>query len=66
MSMSKNSTKDGHPTKSGKESREDLEVIHADLRLELQPVGRLEDEIVWDLAHLHWQKRRMRAARDSD
>lgn len=41
------------------ECREDLEALHTDLRLELRPVGRLEDEIVWDLAHLRWQKRRM-------
>jgi hypothetical protein len=41
------------------ESREDLEVLHAELRLELRPSGRLEEEIVWDLAHLRWQKRRM-------
>jgi hypothetical protein len=41
------------------ESREDLEVLHAELRLELRPVGRLEDEFVWDITYLRWQKRRM-------
>jgi len=42
------------------ESREDFEQLHADLRDELQPDGRMEEEIVFDITHLRWQKQRIR------
>jgi hypothetical protein len=41
------------------ESREDFDMIFADLRLELQPDGRMEEAIVFDLAHVHFQKLRV-------
>jgi hypothetical protein len=41
------------------ESREDFEALFADLRLELRSDGRLEDEIVFDVALGRWHKRRM-------
>jgi hypothetical protein len=52
------------------ESREDFEKLLADLREEFGPDGRMEEEIVLDLAHLRWQKQRVRkmwlAASNSD
>jgi hypothetical protein len=41
------------------ESREDFEVMHADLRLELRPDGHIEEWIVFDLAHLYFQRFRI-------
>jgi hypothetical protein len=43
----------------GFESREKFETLLADLREELGPNGRLEEELVFDIAHLRWQKRRL-------
>ncbi len=42
------------------ESRRDFECLHTSLRDELHPVGQLEEEIVFDIAHLSWQRRRVR------
>ena len=41
------------------ESREEFEKLLADLQAEFQPSGRMENEIVFDLAHLRWQKYRV-------
>ena len=41
------------------ESRKDLEKLLADLRDEFRPEGRMENEIVFDLAHFRWQKYRI-------
>ena len=41
------------------ESREEFEKLFAELRDELQPRGRMENEIVFDVAHLRWQKYRV-------
>jgi hypothetical protein len=42
------------------ESRQEFEELLADLRDEFRPDGRTEDEIVFDMAHLRWQKYRLR------
>src|SRR5262249_4255727 len=42
------------------ESREKFEKILAELQEEWQPSGRMENEAVFDLAHFHWQKYRVR------
>ena len=42
------------------ESREEFEKLLADLQAEFQPSGRTENEILFDLAHLRWQKYRVR------
>jgi len=47
------------------DSRDDFEKLHADLRAEFMPVGRAEEETVFDLAQIYWQKHtvwRMRQA----
>ena len=41
------------------ESREEFEKLLADLQDEFQPSGRTEEESVFDLAHLRWQKKRV-------
>lgn len=41
------------------ESREEFEKLLAELRDEFQPSGRMENEIVFDVAHLRWQKYRV-------
>lgn len=41
------------------ESREEFEKLFAELRDEFQPRGRMENEIVFDVAHLRWQKCRV-------
>jgi hypothetical protein len=41
------------------ESREDFEKLLAELQDEFQPRGRMENEIVFDIAHLRWQKDRV-------
>jgi hypothetical protein len=41
------------------ESREEFEKLLAELRDEFQPSGRMENEIVFDLAHSRWQKYRL-------
>jgi hypothetical protein len=41
------------------ESREEFEKLWAELRDEFQPHGRMENEIVFDVAHLRWQKNRV-------
>jgi hypothetical protein len=41
------------------ESRKDFEKLLVDLRDELRPNGRLENDIVFDIAHLRWQKYRI-------
>jgi hypothetical protein len=41
------------------ESRKDFERLLTDLREEFRPDGRMEDDIVFDLAHLRWQKYRL-------
>src|ERR1035438_6290719 len=38
------------------ESREEFEKLWADLRDEFRPDGRMENDIVFDLAHSRWQK----------
>jgi hypothetical protein len=42
------------------ESRKEFERLYADLCLEFNPQGRMERETVLDLAHLRWQKQRIR------
>jgi hypothetical protein len=42
------------------ESRKDFEKLLADLRDDFRPVGRMQNDIVFDLAHLRWQKYRVR------
>jgi hypothetical protein len=37
--------------------QEDFEKLHADLKAEFFPCGRAEEETVFDLAFLHWNKR---------
>jgi hypothetical protein len=39
------------------DDRHEFAQLHAALKLEFFPVGASEDEAVFDLAHLHWQKR---------
>jgi hypothetical protein len=41
------------------ESRKDFNKLLADLRDEFRPEGRMENEIVFDLAHFRWQKYRL-------
>jgi hypothetical protein len=41
------------------ESREEFEKLFAEIRDEFQPRGRMENEIVFDVAHLRWQKYRV-------
>jgi hypothetical protein len=41
------------------ESRKDFKKLLTDLRDEFHPEGRMENEIVFDLAHLRWQKIRV-------
>jgi hypothetical protein len=41
------------------ESRKDFEGLLADLRNDFRPVGRMQNDIVFDLAHLRWQKYRV-------
>jgi hypothetical protein len=41
------------------ESREEFEKLLAELEDEFQPSGRMENEIVFDVAHLRWQKYRV-------
>jgi hypothetical protein len=41
------------------ESRKDFEKLLADLRDDFRPVGRMQNDIVFDLAHLRWQKYRV-------
>ena len=41
------------------ESRREFDKLHADLRAEFRPVGRMEEESVLDLAVLRWRKRQM-------
>jgi hypothetical protein len=41
------------------ESRKDFEKLLADLRDEFRPDGRMENDIVFDMAHLRWQKYRI-------
>src|SRR6516164_4330050 len=41
------------------ESREEFEKLLAELQDEFRPSGRMENEIVFDLAHLRWQKYRV-------
>jgi hypothetical protein len=41
------------------ESREEFEKLWADLRDEFRPDGRMENDIVFDLAHSRWQKYRL-------
>jgi hypothetical protein len=41
------------------ESRKDFKKLLADLRDEFRPEGRMENEIVFDLAHSRWQKYRV-------
>jgi hypothetical protein len=41
------------------ESRKEFEKLLADLRDEFRPDGRTETDIVFDLAHLRWQKYRL-------
>ena len=41
------------------ESREEFEKLLAELQDEFQPRGRMENEIVFDVAHLRWQKYRV-------
>jgi hypothetical protein len=41
------------------ESREDFEKLLAELQDEFQPRGRMENDIVFDVAHLRWQKDRV-------
>jgi hypothetical protein len=41
------------------ESREEFEMLLAELQDEFQPSGRMENEIVFDVAHLRWQKDRV-------
>ena len=41
------------------ESREEFEKLLAELQDEFQPNGRMENEIVFDVAHLRWQKYRV-------
>jgi hypothetical protein len=40
-------------------SREEFEALLTDLRNEFQPDGRMENETVFDIAHLRWQKCRL-------
>jgi len=42
------------------ESRKKFEKLYSDLCLEFNPLGRMERETVLDLAHLRWQKQRIR------
>ena len=42
------------------ESRKEFEKLYFDLCLEFNPQGRMERETVLDLAHLRWQKQRIR------
>ncbi len=42
------------------EDRGDFEKLHADICAEFNPDGRLEEETVLDIAHLRWQKQRIR------
>lgn len=42
------------------ESRDEFEKLHADLCIEFSPHGRMERDTVLDLAHLRWQKQRVR------
>jgi len=42
------------------ESRKEFEKLPSDLCLEFNPQGRMERETVLDLAHLRWQKQRIR------
>src|ERR1700722_8034348 len=42
------------------EAREDFETILSELFAEFRPQGRMEIEIVFDLAHTRWQKARLR------
>ena len=57
--MSKHNRKPSRNAILAFEEREAFEALVADLRTELQPIGRLEEEIVFELAHIRWQKRRM-------
>jgi hypothetical protein len=41
------------------ESRDEFEKLVAELQDEFQPRGRMENEIVFDIAHLRWQKDRV-------
>jgi hypothetical protein len=41
------------------ECREEFEALLTDLRNEFQPDGRMENETVFDIAHLRWQKYRL-------
>jgi hypothetical protein len=41
------------------ESRKDFKKLLADLQDEFRPEGRMENEIVFDLAHFRWQKYRV-------
>jgi hypothetical protein len=41
------------------ESREEFEKLLTELQDELKPNGRMENEIVFDVAHLRWQKSRV-------
>jgi hypothetical protein len=41
------------------ESREEFEKLLADLRNEFRPDGRMENDIVFDIAYLRWQKYRI-------
>lgn len=41
------------------ESRAEFEKLWAELRDEFQPSGRMENEIVFDIVHLRWQKNRV-------
>jgi hypothetical protein len=41
------------------ESRKEFEKLLADLRDDFRPVGRMQNDIVFDLAHLRWQKYRV-------
>jgi hypothetical protein len=40
-------------------SKQLFEKLLADLRDEFRPSGRMENDIVFDLAHLRWQKYRL-------
>lgn len=42
------------------ESKQDFEDLLAELQEEFRPDGRMEKEILLDLAHLRWQKQRLR------
>jgi hypothetical protein len=41
------------------ENAQDFKDLHDELRRELFPNGRLEEEAIFDLACLHWKKRRL-------